>query len=191
MTSDNILRFWPWVPRATEARRHAENRGGLQKYPWVRLATLDIIPADNALKHGENLLLLRAVVTSSPTRLLEALRHLRGCWKLFATYAVAGGTSPPTVRVPTDTCNETCIALSGSEQRHLFFDLLGRSAWSLLLASLALLGIIMIRYFDLLRCSAWSLPASRALLVIISLSDFDILCAGRPRDSWLRWHCWT
>jgi hypothetical protein len=58
MTSDNLLRFWPWALCATEARRHAENRGGLQKYPRVRLATLDIIPAHNALKHGEKLLLL-------------------------------------------------------------------------------------------------------------------------------------
>jgi hypothetical protein len=54
-----------------------------------------------------------------------------------------------------------------------------------------LLGIIMIRYFDLLRCSAWSLPASQVLLVIIVMSYFDILCAGWPRASWLRWHCWT
>jgi hypothetical protein len=66
MTSDNLLRFWPWALCATEARRHAENCGGLQKYPRVRLATLDIIPAHNALKHGEKLLLLRAAVTSSP-----------------------------------------------------------------------------------------------------------------------------
>jgi hypothetical protein len=29
------------------------------------------------------------------------------------------------------------------------------------------------------------------LLVIIVMSYFDILCAGRPRASWLRWHCWT
>jgi hypothetical protein len=36
------------------------------------------------------------------------------------------------VRVPTYTCNDTCIALSGRVQRHLYFDLLGRSAWSLL-----------------------------------------------------------
>jgi hypothetical protein len=35
------------------------------------------------------------------------------------------------VRVPTYTCNDTCIALSGRVQRHLYFDLLGRSAWSL------------------------------------------------------------
>jgi hypothetical protein len=42
-----------------------------------------------------------------------------------------------------------------------------------------------------LRCSAWSLSASQALLVIIVMSYFDILCAGRPRASWLRWHCWT
>jgi hypothetical protein len=49
----------------------------------------------------------------------------------------------------------------------------------------------MIRYFDLLCCSAWSLPESQALLVIIVMSYFDILCAGRPRASWLRWHCWT
>jgi hypothetical protein len=32
----------------------------------------------------------------------------------------------------SDTCNDTCIALSGHVQRHLYFDLLGRSAWSLL-----------------------------------------------------------
>jgi hypothetical protein len=29
------------------------------------------------------------------------------------------------------------------------------------------------------------------LLVIIVMSYFDILCAGRPRASWPRWHCWT
>jgi hypothetical protein len=29
------------------------------------------------------------------------------------------------------------------------------------------------------------------LLVIIVMSYFDILCAGRHRASWLRWHCWT
>jgi hypothetical protein len=29
------------------------------------------------------------------------------------------------------------------------------------------------------------------LLVIIVMSYFDILCAGRPRAPWLRWHCWT
>jgi hypothetical protein len=60
------------------------------------------------------------------------------------------------VRVPTyacsDTCNDTCITLSGRVQRHL--------------------------YFDLLRCSAWSLPASQALLVIIVTPYIDILCAG-------------
>jgi hypothetical protein len=32
----------------------------------------------------------------------------------------------------SDTCNDTCIALSGRVQRHLYFDLLGRLAWSLL-----------------------------------------------------------
>jgi hypothetical protein len=41
-----------------------------------------------------------------------------------------------TVRVPayacSDTCNNTCIALSGHVQRHLYIDLLGLSAWSLL-----------------------------------------------------------
>jgi hypothetical protein len=49
MTSDNFLfRFWPWALSAPEARRHAENRGSIQKYAQVRLAALDIIPAHNA-----------------------------------------------------------------------------------------------------------------------------------------------
>jgi hypothetical protein len=39
---------------------------------------------------------------------------------------------PKGVRVPTYTCNDTSIALSGRVQRHLYFDLLGWSAWSLL-----------------------------------------------------------
>jgi hypothetical protein len=56
MASDNFLfRFWPW------ARRHTENRGGLRKNPQVRLAALDVIPAYNALKHGEKLILPRAL----------------------------------------------------------------------------------------------------------------------------------
>jgi hypothetical protein len=29
------------------------------------------------------------------------------------------------------------------------------------------------------------------LLVIIVMPYFDILCACRPRASWLGWHCWT
>jgi hypothetical protein len=29
------------------------------------------------------------------------------------------------------------------------------------------------------------------LLVIIAMPYFDILRAGRPRASWLRWRCWT
>jgi hypothetical protein len=48
------------------------------------------------------------------------------------------------VRVPTytcsDTCNDTCIALSGHVQRHLCFDLLGRSAWSLLASVAGIAG---------------------------------------------------
>jgi hypothetical protein len=56
MASDKFLfRFWPL------ARRHTENRGGLRKNPQVRLAALDVIPAYNALKHGEELLLPRAL----------------------------------------------------------------------------------------------------------------------------------
>jgi hypothetical protein len=44
------------------------------------------------------------------------------------------------VRVPTYTCNDTCIALSGRVQRHLYFDLLGRSAGSLLASVAGIAG---------------------------------------------------
>jgi hypothetical protein len=39
-----------------------------------------------------------------------------------------------------DTCNDTCIALSGRVQRHLYFDLLGQSAWSLLTSVAGIAG---------------------------------------------------
>jgi hypothetical protein len=48
------------------------------------------------------------------------------------------------VRVPTyassDTWNDTCIAQSGRMQRHLYFDLLGLSAWSLLASVAGIAG---------------------------------------------------
>jgi hypothetical protein len=48
------------------------------------------------------------------------------------------------VRVPayacSDTCNETSIALSGRVQRHLHFDLLGLSAWTLLASVAGIAG---------------------------------------------------
>jgi hypothetical protein len=54
--------------------------------------------------------------------------------------AVRGFPSASAVRVPTYTCNDTCIALSGRVQRHLYFDLLGRSAWSLLASVAGIAG---------------------------------------------------
>jgi hypothetical protein len=40
----------------------------------------------------------------------------------------------------SDTCNDTCIALSGRVQRHLYFDLLGRSAWGLMTSVTGIAG---------------------------------------------------
>jgi hypothetical protein len=52
----------------------------------------------------------------------------RSAQPVFQRYKLNAGA----VRVPTYNCNDTCIALSGRVQRHLYCDLLGRSAWSLL-----------------------------------------------------------
>jgi hypothetical protein len=46
----------------------------------------------------------------------------------------------PSYDACSDTCNDTCIALSGRVQRHLCFDLLGRSAWSLLASVAGIAG---------------------------------------------------
>jgi hypothetical protein len=99
MTSDNLLRFWPWALCATEARRHAENRGGLQKYPGSGCHT-GHHPRTQRPQAWRRKTPSPRGLTSSPMRLLEALRLPRGCWRLFASSNCVGELVTTAIRTP-------------------------------------------------------------------------------------------
>jgi hypothetical protein len=70
---------------------------------------------------------------------LHVRRHL---YCLVTTRAATPVTTPvlPSHDACSDTCNDICIALSGRVQRQLYFDLFGRSAWSLLASVAGIAG---------------------------------------------------